>query len=124
MKIVAVALLVVSLSVMAEQPKEMYMANDAGGFVVLTAEPCKFENMIKEYPYRAYATESSEAVNHEGCWDSPDTSSVPTQIMSKSEGAGEPPTIRVLPMVNTWWQEGGRATFMQTNFKPEKKRLK
>ena len=106
----------------ADLPKEMYMPNDAGGFVVLTLEPCAFEQASKEYPYKAYATESSDVVYHEGCWNSPDTSDVPTQIMSKSEGAPEAPTIRVISMVNTWWQEGGKATFMQRNFSPEKKR--
>lgn len=107
----------------ADLPKEMYMPNDAGGFVVLTLEPCAFEQASKEYPYKAYATESSDVVNHEGCWDSPDTSGVPTHLMSKSEGAPEPSvTIRVIPMVNTWWVEGGQATFMQSNFSPEKKR--
>lgn len=106
----------------AEPPKEMYMPNDVGGFVVLTVEACRFKQVAKDYPYRAYATESSDAVNHEGCWDSPDTSDVPTQIMSKSEGAPEAPTIRVIQMVNTWWEEGGKATFMQRNFIPEKKR--
>ena len=121
MKIAALALLV-SLSAHAEPPKEMYMANDAGGFVVLTVEACRFKQVAKDYPYRAYATESSDAVNHEGCWNSPDTSDVPTQIMSKSEGAPEAPTIRVIQMVNTWWEEGGKATFMQRNFSPEKKR--
>lgn len=123
MKVLASALLVMSLSVnAAEPPKEMYMPNDAGGFVVLTIEPCKFDKVSKEYPYRAYATEASDAAFHEGCWDSPDTSAVPTTIMSKSEGAGEPPTIRVIPMVNTWWVEGGLASFLQSNFRPEKKR--
>jgi hypothetical protein len=90
-------------AVAAEPPKEMYMPNDAGGFVVLTIRPCQVEKMAEEYPYRAYATESSELVNHEGCWNSPDTSEVPTQLMSKSEGAGPAPTIRVIPLVNTWW---------------------
>ena len=106
----------------ADLPKEMYMPNDAGGFVVLTTQPCQVEKMAEEYPYRAYATESSELVNHEGCWHSPDISEVPTQLMSKSEGAGPAPTIRVIPLVNTWWVEGGRATFLQTNFSPEKKK--
>jgi hypothetical protein len=125
MKIVAViALLVVSLSARADLPKEMYMANDAGGFVVLTVEPCAFANVSKEYPYKAYATESSDAVYHAGCWTSPDTSEVPTELYSKSEGAGTPPTIRVIRMVNTWWEEGATATFLQSNFTPEKKRLK
>jgi hypothetical protein len=119
---IAVLALLVSLSATAGEVKEMYMANDAGGFVVLTTQPCTIEKMAEEYPYRAYATESSEAATHEGCWTSPDTSEVPTQLMSKSEGAGPAPTIRVIPLVNTWWVEGGRATFLQTNFSPEKKR--
>jgi hypothetical protein len=121
MKIAVLALLV-SLSAHAEPPKEMYMPNDAGGFVVLTAEPCAHKNVAKEYPYKAYATESSDVVYHEGCWNSPDTSDVPAQIMSKSEGAPEAPTIRVIQMVNTWWVEGGKATFFQSHFTPEKKR--
>ena len=121
MKIAALALLV-SLSAHAEPPKEMYMANDAGGFVVLTIEPCTHSIVLKEYPYRAYATESSNAVMHEGCWSSPDTSEVPTELMVKEEGAGPAPTLRVIKMVNTWWVEGGKATFFQSSFLPEKKR--
>jgi hypothetical protein len=121
-KILASLVLCVSVISYADEPKEMYMPNDAGGFVVLTIELCKFKEISKEYPYRAYATESSDAVYHEGCWVSPNISSVPTQIISKSEGAGEPPTLHVIRMVNTWWEEGGRATFTQRNFRPEKKR--
>ena len=112
----------IQTAIAAEPPKEMYMPNDAGGFVVLTTEPCAFEKASKEYPYRAYATESSDIVYHEGCWASPDTSDVPTQIMSKSEGAPEAPTLHVIQMVNTWWKEGARATFLQSHFTPEKKR--
>jgi hypothetical protein len=106
----------------AEPPKEMYMPNDAGGFVVLTAEPCTHKSVAKEYPYRAYATEGSDAVMHEGCWSTPDTSEVPTELMVKEEGAGPAPTLRVIKMVNTWWVEGGKATFFQSSFLPEKKR--
>jgi hypothetical protein len=112
----------IQTAVAADLPKEMYMPNDAGGFFVLTTRPCTIEKMAEEYPYRAYATESSDLVYHEGCWNSPDTSEVLTQLMSKSEGAGLAPTIHVIPLVNTWWVEAGRATFMQRNFRPEKKR--
>lgn len=120
---IAVLALLVSISALADEPKEMYMANDAGGYVVLTVEPCAFKQVAKDYPYKAYATESSDKVYHEGCWDSPDTSGVPTQLMSTSEGAPTAPTIRVIPMVNTWWAEGGQATFMQSHFSPAKNRI-
>lgn len=104
-----------------ELPKEMYMANSAGGYVVLTTEPCAFEKQAKEYPYRAYATESSDMAKHEGCWVSPNTDEVPSEVFSKSEGAPEAPKLHVIPMVNTWWNEGGYATFLQSHFSPEKK---
>lgn len=121
--LLSASLMALSLSAMAEElPKEMYMPNDAGGFVVLTVEPCAFEQAAKEYPYRAYATESSDIVNHAGCWTSPDTSEVPTELYSKSEGAGTPPTMRLIPMVNTWWEEGATVIFLQSKFRPEKKR--
>jgi len=124
--VISIVLLILSMSytiVKAEEiPKEKYMPNDAGGFVVLTIEPCAFNNVSKEYPYRAYATESSDVVDHEGCWESPDISEVPTSIMSTSEGAPKPPTLHVIQMVNTWWKEGGRASFLQSNFFNEKKR--
>lgn len=110
-------------AVAADLPKEMYMANDAGGFVVLTLETCAFEKVAKDYPYKAYATESSDLAKHEGCWDSPDVSGVPTQLLSSSEGAPAAPTMRVIPMVNTWWAEGGQATFMQSHFGPAKNRI-
>lgn len=106
----------------ADVPKELYMPNDAGGFVVLTTQPCTVEKVSKEYPYRAYATESSTAALHEGCWTTPDTSEVPTELMVKEEGAGPAPTLQVIKMVNTWWVEGGQATFYQSSFKVEKKR--
>jgi hypothetical protein len=121
-KLLFVTLLGFALISSAEElPNEMYMANDAGGFVVLTTEPCTFKKQAKEYPYRAYATESSDIVLHEGCWTSPDTSEVPTELMVKEEGAGPAPTLRAIKMVNTWWKEAGYATFLQSRFTPEKR---
>jgi hypothetical protein len=102
-------------------PNEMYMANSAGGFVVLTTEPCVFDKVSKEYPYRAYATESSDIVLHEGCWVNPNTDEVPTTIMATSEGAPPAPTLYIIHIVNTWWKEGGYATFLQERFTPEKR---
>lgn len=122
MRLILLSLLL-SINAYAEQPTEMYMPNDAGGFVVLTAEPCPILKVSKDYPYRAYATEASDIVFHEGCWDSPNVTEVPTELLVKEEGAGPAPTIRAIAMVNTWWKEGGVATFRQTHFTKEKKRI-
>ena len=111
MKIAILALLV-SLSAAAEEPKEMYMPNEAGGFITLTQETCLYDSVKKEYPYRAYATEDEQGtVVHEGCWISPST-----------EGAPQAQGIRIIPVVNTWWVDGGQVTFLVPQFSPERKR--
>lgn len=109
---IAVVLLFVSFFAKAEVT-EMYMANEAGGFVVLTLEDCKFEEAKKLYPNRAYATEKDESIIHEGCWESPSIDSAPKH-----------PSVRIIPIVNTWWESGEKMMFLTTHFGPEKKRLK
>ena len=109
MKIAMLALLV-SLSAAAEEPKEMYMPNESGGFVVLTLETCLYDSVKKDYPYRAYATEDAAGeIVHEGCWISPGIEEAPK-------------TMKIIPVVNTWWVEGGQVTFLAPQFGPEKKR--
>ena len=112
MKIAMLALLV-SLSAVAEEPKEMYMPNESGGFVVLTQEGCNYTEALRQgYEYRAYATEDADGqIVHEGCWISPSLADAPKN-----------PGIKIIPVVNTWWAEGGQVTFLAPQFGPEKKR--
>ena len=95
-----------------KEPEEMYMANDAGGFVILTITECKFPQAVKQgYRYRVYATEDKKDTVHEGCWDSPSTAEAPRA-----------PGVTIVPLVNTWWIEGGaQYTYEQQQFGPEKK---
>jgi len=111
---IAIIAVLISSSAFAEDyPKEMYMPNEAGGFVTLTQEACAYTEAVKQgYEYRAYATEDAEGlIVHEGCWISPSTEDAP-----RVEG------FRIIPVVNTWWAEGGQATFSAPRFSPEKKR--
>jgi len=112
MKIAILALLA-SLSATAEEVKEMHMPNEAGGFVTLTQEDCAYTEALRQgYEYRAYATEDAKGlIVHEGCWISPST-----------EGAPRAQGVRIIPVVNTWWAEGGQVTFLAPQFSPEKKR--
>lgn len=110
---IAVLALLVSLSAQAEEVKEMYMPNESGGFVTLTQETCNYTEAVKQgYEYRAYATEDAEGkIVHEGCWISPSLADAP-----KNSG------MKIIPVVNTWWVEGGQVTFLAPQFSPEKKR--
>lgn len=88
---------------------ELYMANEAGGVVALTKEPCAFPEAVKKgFDSRAYATEGNTR-KHEGCWFAPSTAEAP-----KSE------EVRIIPVVNTWW-DGEVITFMQNQFAPDNK---
>lgn len=105
MKIATLALLV-SLSAQAEEPKEMYMPNDSGGYVVLTLEKCNIQT--SDYLYRAYATDTADGPSaHEGCWtrfSDPDYDKFAES------------------MVSTYWGPGLLASFRQKLFSPKKER--
>jgi hypothetical protein len=99
-------LIFMSFSAFAEVT-EMRMPNEAEGFVSLTMEACNFEKIKLTYPYRAYATEKNVSEVHEGCWVSPSLDDAPKH-----------PSIKLIPVVNTWWETGDRATFLVEQFKP------
>ena len=110
----AVILLLLSNFALAETPpKELYMPNESGGFIVLTTDTCADTDAAKKgYKYRAYATESDSEnpATHEGCWVSPSIADAP-----KMEG------VRIIPLVNLWF-DSDTVTFPQTLFGPEKRR--
>ena len=112
-QLAVIFLLSSSLALAQDLPKELYMPNEAGGYIILTTDACPNADAVKlGYKYRAYATESDseKSARHEGCWNSPSVADAP-----KSAG------IRIIPLVNLWF-DGDMVTFPQTMFGPEKKR--
>ena len=112
-QLAVISLLFSSLALAQDLPKELYMPNESGGFIVLTIDACPNTSAVKlGYKHRAYATESDseKPATHEGCWDSPSTADAP-----KLQG------VRIIPLVNLWF-DGDTVTFPQTMFTPEKKR--
>ena len=58
-QLAVISLLSSGLALAQDLPKELYMPNESGGFVVLTTDACSFADAAKlGYKYRAYATES------------------------------------------------------------------
>ena len=106
-------LLLSNLALAQDLPKELYMPNESGVYIVLTTDACPTAEVVKKgYKYRAYATESDseKPATHEGCWDSPSVADAP-----RMEG------VKIIPLVNLWF-DGDMATFPQTMFGLEKKR--
>jgi hypothetical protein len=96
----------------AEMPTEMYMPTEAGGFITLTLEGCQFHQAVNLGLLHRATSSESNGVLHEGCWDSPSIAEAPKH-----------PGIRIIPVVNTWWEEDQQITTFRTNqFSPEKKR--
>ena len=112
-QLAVIFLLSFNIALAQDLPKELYMPNESGGFIVLTTDACPNADVAKlGYKWRAYATESDSEnpATHEGCWDSPSTADAP-----KLQG------VRIIPLVNLWF-DGDIVTFPQTMFGPEKKR--
>lgn len=109
MKKTLMALLLVSNITFAdEMPKEMYMPNDSGGFMILTTDKCDVEYAFDlGFIFKVQATEGNGDI-HEGCWN---TISIPDHLVG-----------RVEPYVNTWWEKGLTASYKQSLFSTEKKR--
>lgn len=73
--------------------KELYMANQAGGDVVLTLEPCAITEAKKlGFENRSYATVAGGVIIEEGCWIAPSISGAPTV-----------PGVTIIPLVNVWY---------------------
>ena len=71
---------------------ELYMPNQAGGFLVITLEKCPIPKAVKAgYDKRAYVTDGPN-VKFEGCWAVSDFSKFPHQDEFTSG-----------PAVATWW---------------------
>ena len=49
---------------------EVYMANEAGGYLVLTDEACSLGKLKEQFPCSAYGTESTGTIHH-GCYNVP-----------------------------------------------------
>ena len=110
-KILALVAALISLPATAadySEHKELYMANQAGGDIVLTLEPCAIEEAKKlGFTSRTYATVAGGKIMEEGCWLSPDISEAP-QIQG----------VKIIPIVNVWY-DGLILPFEQNMFGPE-----
>ena len=108
--ILALILVGIIAYVFAGDPKEVYMPNEAGGFVTLIEDWCQIDPAIQQgFLHRAYATEG-DGTRHEGCWIRPSTADAP-QVQG----------VEIIPLVNVWF-DGEIVTYRQELFSFEKKR--
>lgn len=80
-KYVILSALLLSTVALADEPKELYMPNIVGGYLVLTAEPCTMDKVKDYFKYSAYETNEAGERN-EGCWFRPDVKDAPDGFIS------------------------------------------
>ena len=106
--LVAVLFSLPAISADYSEHKELYMANQAGGDVVLTLEECTItEAKAKGFTNRSYATVAGGKIIEEGCW-----------LSSGLEGAPNVPGVTIIPIVNVWY-DGIILPFEQNMFEPQ-----
>ena len=89
--------------------KELYTANEAGGVIALTLEPCAIKDAASRgFENRAYATEGN-GTKHEGCWIAPSLNGAPIV-----------PEVKIIPLVNVYF-DGITLPFPQDIFTPDGK---
>jgi len=82
---------VFSLSALAGS--EVYMENQAGGYLALTHEKCKVEELRDTFPYHAYGVDQTNKIVGMACYQIP---ALPTQ----EEMTEVPQGMSIIPVVN------------------------
>lgn len=112
----AVLVMCLLFSVNANAEFEIYMANQAGGYLVLTHDECATPSYKDRFPFRGYGTEiksNGQQVFHEGCYMVPPP---PTPEEAKSI----PPGVKIIPVINFIDDEGIVHTLSADWFTSEK----
>lgn len=86
------ALLAITISLSAHADSEIYMANQAGGYLTLTHESCKAEKVKDQFPWHAYGTEAN-GTTHDACYVIP-SPPTPAELSEIPQG------VSIIPVIN------------------------
>lgn len=90
-KILLIVALTLSTAVSAQD--EVYMENQAGGYLALTHDECKVDEIKETFPYHAYGVDGTGQTVGLACYQIP---KLPTQ----AEMSEVPQGMSVIPLVN------------------------
>lgn len=103
-----ILLLFVTASVFADS-SEIYMANQAGGYLTLTHEECKVEELRDTFPWHAYGVNESLEIVGMACYQIP---APPTQ----AEMTEVPRGMTIIPVVNLIDLQDGEIHTLQADW--------
>jgi hypothetical protein len=101
------ALTLVSLPLLAQD--EVYMENQAGGYLALTHQECKVDKLKDTFPYHAYGVDGEGNVLGQACYQIP-------KLPNQEEMAEVPEGMSVIPVVNVIDLQDGEVHTLQANW--------
>jgi hypothetical protein len=106
------SLIVVSLLLatsIAFAQEEVYMENQAGGYLTLTHQECKVSKLKDVFPYHAYGVDGEGNVIGQACYQIP-------KLPNQEEMTEVPEGMSVIPVVNVIDLEDGEVHTLQANW--------
>ena len=101
------ALTLVSLPLLAQD--EVYMENQAGGYLALTHQECKVDKLKDTFPYHAYGVDGEGNVIGQACYQIP-------KLPNQEEMAEVPEGMSVIPLVNVIDLQDGEIHTLQASW--------
>ena len=85
--------IVLMLPVASFAQDEVYMENQAGGYLALTHEECKVDELKERFPYHAYGVDGTGKIVGLACYQIP-------KLPNQEEMTEVPHGMTVIPVVN------------------------
>jgi len=107
-QLLVVTTLLITTASFAQQD-EVYMENQAGGYLALTHQECKVSKLKDTFPWHAYGVDGEGNVLGQACYQIP-------KLPNQEEMAEVPEGMSVIPVVNVIDLQDGEVHTLQANW--------
>jgi hypothetical protein len=111
LKIISVVstLLLTTISFAQEDKLEVYMANQAGGYLALTHQECKVDKLKDTFPFHAYGVDDAGNTIGMACYQIP-------KLPNQEEMKEVPEGMSIIPVVNLIDLQDGEIHTLQASW--------
>jgi len=102
-------LLLTIVSITAFAQDEVYMENQAGGYLALTHEECKVQELKETFPWHAYGVDGEGNVLGQACYQIP-------KLPNQEEMSEVPEGMSIIPVVNVVDLQDGEVHTLQASW--------
>ena len=107
-KLLVVTTLLVTTASFAQQD-EVYMENQAGGYLALTHQECKAKEVKEVFPYHAYGVDGQGNIVGMACYQIP-------KLPNQAEMSEVPQGMSIIPVVNVVDLQDGEVHTLQASW--------